>query len=93
MGSQPQGHRHCWQATVTVEAALENFLLESLKKLFLVPCMQPNLGEQGAPICIFPNTLLSIASHIDEDVRSYLSYELLYHTFFFKGCFLGTGKM
>jgi hypothetical protein len=34
-------------------AALENFPLEIPKILFLVPCMQPNLGEQATPIGIF----------------------------------------
>jgi hypothetical protein len=32
-----------------VGAALENFPHESLKKTFLVPCMQPKLGKGAAP--------------------------------------------
>ncbi len=56
---------------ILIGAALENFLLESLKKLFVVSHLQPKLGKRAMSIWIFsqypPLPILSNAIFIEID--------------------------
>jgi hypothetical protein len=85
IGLPPKGAKFCHTLNIylvgcrrrralLLGAALENFPLERLKKLFLVPRTQPKLGERAAPKETFLNEVEEILKLLLPLVTSKKSY-------------------